>query len=143
MALIAEVQFGEAVPLSHEGAGNSSRSHLRASRPESYRVGPRPSTTRRCSPGGPSPGGRLISGCSPGFQETAHSSWWGLRFNPRGTLLRARHERARAGLWCPNLRWTRPGSVLRRQGLTVDHWEKPTGAVLDAFLAANARPEKI
>src|SRR5262245_53152824 len=50
MSLAAEVQFGEAVPLSHEGAGNSSRSHLRASRPKSYRVGPRPTTTRMCSP---------------------------------------------------------------------------------------------
>jgi len=35
------------------------------------------------------------------------------------------------------------GSVLRRQGLTFTHWEKPTGAVLDAFLADHARPEKI
>jgi pimeloyl-ACP methyl ester carboxylesterase len=33
--------------------------------------------------------------------------------------------------------------VLRRQGLTFTHWEKPTGAVLDAFLADHARPEKI
>ena len=33
--------------------------------------------------------------------------------------------------------------MLRRQGLTFTHWEKPTGAVLDAFLADHARPEKI
>ena len=36
------------------------------------------------------------------------------------------------------------GSALRHQGLTFTHeWEKPAGAVLDAFLADHARPEKI
>ncbi len=36
------------------------------------------------------------------------------------------------------------GSVLREQGLPLTpEWEKPTSAVLDAFLAARARPEKI
>ncbi len=36
------------------------------------------------------------------------------------------------------------GSVLRDQGLTFTHeWEKPTKAVVDAFLAGHARPEKM
>jgi alpha-beta hydrolase superfamily lysophospholipase len=36
------------------------------------------------------------------------------------------------------------GSALRDQGLTFTHqWEKPTGAVMDAFLAGHARPNKI
>ena len=36
------------------------------------------------------------------------------------------------------------GSVLREQGLTfTPQWEKPNGAVLDAFLAGHARPAKI
>src|ERR1700674_2559854 len=36
------------------------------------------------------------------------------------------------------------GSVLRDQGLTFTHeWEKPTKAVLDAFLASHARPDKM
>jgi alpha-beta hydrolase superfamily lysophospholipase len=36
------------------------------------------------------------------------------------------------------------GSVLREQGLTFQpDWEKPNGAVLDAFLAAHARPARI
>jgi hypothetical protein len=35
------------------------------------------------------------------------------------------------------------GSVLRDQGLTFTHeWEKPVGAVVDAFLMAHARPSK-
>jgi alpha-beta hydrolase superfamily lysophospholipase len=36
------------------------------------------------------------------------------------------------------------GSVLREQGLTMQaDWEKPNGAVLDAFLSTHARPRKI
>ncbi len=36
------------------------------------------------------------------------------------------------------------GAALREQGLRFTHeWEKPTSAVLDAYLAAHARPEKI
>jgi len=36
------------------------------------------------------------------------------------------------------------GSALREQGMTFTHeWEKPTGAVLDEFLARHARPAKI
>lgn len=36
------------------------------------------------------------------------------------------------------------GSVLREQGLTFTHeWEKPTKAVVDAFLASHARPDKM
>ncbi len=36
------------------------------------------------------------------------------------------------------------GSVLREQGLTFEPaWEKPNGAVLDAFLATHTRPAKI
>jgi alpha-beta hydrolase superfamily lysophospholipase len=36
------------------------------------------------------------------------------------------------------------GSVLRNQGLAFTHeWEKPMGAVLDAFLADHTRPEKV
>ncbi|WP_338822172.1 alpha/beta hydrolase family protein [Bradyrhizobium septentrionale] len=36
------------------------------------------------------------------------------------------------------------GSVLRDQGLTFTHeWEKPAGAVIDAFLADHARPGRI
>ncbi|RJF86635.1 alpha/beta fold hydrolase [Oleomonas cavernae] len=36
------------------------------------------------------------------------------------------------------------GSVLRDQGLVFTHeWEKPTGAVIDAFLAAHPRPPKM
>ena len=36
------------------------------------------------------------------------------------------------------------GSALRDQGLTFIHqWEKPTAAVIDAFLAGHSRPSKI
>jgi alpha-beta hydrolase superfamily lysophospholipase len=36
------------------------------------------------------------------------------------------------------------GSALREQGMTFTHeWEKPTGAVLDEFLAHHARPARI
>jgi pimeloyl-ACP methyl ester carboxylesterase len=36
------------------------------------------------------------------------------------------------------------GSALREQGMTFTHeWEKPTGAVLDEFLAHHARPTKL
>jgi alpha-beta hydrolase superfamily lysophospholipase len=36
------------------------------------------------------------------------------------------------------------GSVIREQGLTLEaNWEKPNGAVLDAFLASHGKPVKI
>ncbi len=80
--------------------------------------------------GGP---GRLLIVLGGGYDSTLEELYF--------VLVKDAHEHGYAVLTYDG---PGQGSALRDQGLTFTHqWEKPTAAVIDAFLAGHSRPPKI